>query len=89
MNENKYFDGNSGSDTLSVEQLPYYQLLTAYNSEQPANNLKKVVVTFINLPQGELKYLTENYIDSFANVQELIRKNYSTEVFVDFIKKMS
>ncbi|WP_180560233.1 C80 family cysteine peptidase [Arsenophonus endosymbiont of Apis mellifera] len=83
--ENKYFDGNSGNDTLSVELLPYYQLVTTDSSTQPANNLTKVTGTFINLPQGELKYLTENYIDNFANVAALIRKNYSTEVLVDFI----
>ncbi|WGL97291.1 C80 family cysteine peptidase [Arsenophonus sp. aPb] len=85
VNENKYFDGNRGNDTLSVELLPYYQSVTDDNPTQPVNNLTKVVGAYINLPQGELKYLSENYIDDFANVPALIRKNYATEVLVDFI----
>lgn len=85
MNENKYFNGNSGNDTLYVEQLPYYQTVTTNNDQQQIYKQTKVVGTFINLQQGKLRYLTNNYIDNFADITSLIRKNYATDVYVDFV----
>lgn len=72
--ENKFFDGNSGNDTLYVKQLPYYQIATIDNDRQQTDELIKTVGTFINLQQGELRYLINNYIDDFASVSSLIRK---------------
>ncbi|WP_119711338.1 hypothetical protein [Arsenophonus endosymbiont of Aleurodicus floccissimus] len=85
MDENKFFDGNSGNDTLYVEQLPYYQIVITDNDRQQTDELIKTVGTFINLQQGELRYLTNNYIDNFASISSLIRKKYATDVCVDFI----
>ncbi|WGL96604.1 hypothetical protein [Arsenophonus nasoniae] len=84
--EDKYFNGKGGNDTIIVEHLPRYHSNMLSNGEAGLSNaLLSLTGTFINLQQGTVRFLYEDYLDNFENISSFNNSHYISDVHVDLV----
>lgn len=85
-NEHKYFNANGGDDTLIIERLPRYHSIMLPNGDAGLSNaLLSLTGTFINLEQGTVRFLYQDYVNNFENIPLLIEDRNTTGVYVDLV----